>query len=252
MSKEPKKKPPQLNGRKKGGAMFPRINLQDSVGYAKKLVSKTHTGPLPESTILAGVFGASSSVGKIKASALKQYGLMQGDSKAYEASPLAKDIAVAPAADLSGLYQQACLKPKVFQILFKTFNGDTIALGRLRQQAAQIGVHPDELDNCIGFFVKSVVFAQLGTEKGDSLELQPLANIQSNLGRIQENGKDFTEVEEQAEANTSNGGKNDVRTVDQPQASARSIIHVNVTIDSSLDTDKLEKQLSLLRKYGAI
>lgn len=42
-------------------------------------------------------------------------------------------------------------------------------------------------------------------------------------------------------------GKGDINP-----GSARSVIHVNVTLDSSLDTDKLERQLALLRKYGAL
>ena len=32
----------------------------------------------------------------------------------------------------------------------------------------------------------------------------------------------------------------------------RAAIQVNVTLDSSLDTEKLEKQLALLGKYGAL
>jgi hypothetical protein len=38
----------------------------------------------------------------------------------------------------------------------------------------------------------------------------------------------------------------------QGQLSARSVIQINVTLDSSLDTEKLEKQLSLLRRFGAL
>jgi hypothetical protein len=37
-----------------------------------------------------------------------------------------------------------------------------------------------------------------------------------------------------------------------PKGSARAIFHVNVNLDSSLDTEKLQKQLELLKHYGAI
>jgi hypothetical protein len=39
---------------------------------------------------------------------------------------------------------------------------------------------------------------------------------------------------------------------DAEAGSARAVFHVNVSLDSSLDTEKLERQLRLLRKYGAI
>ena|SRR5947207_5442895 len=34
--------------------------------------------------------------------------------------------------------------------------------------------------------------------------------------------------------------------------SARSVVHVNITVDSSMDTEKLLKQLELLKRFGAL
>ena len=57
----------KLKGGRKGGTIFPRINLEQALQYADKLVSKTHTGPLPEATILAGVFNNAGPGGKVRA-----------------------------------------------------------------------------------------------------------------------------------------------------------------------------------------
>ena len=241
--------------RKKGGAMFPRIKLGDAVEYAKKLASKTHTGPMPESIVLPGVFGSATGRGQIKASALKQFGLMEGTSKGYSASPLARKIATAPPEELPVLLRDAFLSPKVFRALFETFQGDMVSFAKIRQGASQSGVHPDELDNCARLFVESAKFAQLGTEKGESLQLSTLAYGVSEpeaVEHLEDPGTDALaqRVDERSE------GSERVEAVERAVAgghpSGRSIIHVNVTIDSSLDTDKLEKHLALLRRYGAI
>ena len=81
------KKPPK--GGRKGGVLFPKIGLKQALEYAKKVVSKTHTGPQPEKTILPGVFGSAGPTGKVRASALKQYGLLEGAVDGYQATKLA-------------------------------------------------------------------------------------------------------------------------------------------------------------------
>ena len=80
-------------GGRKGGAVFPRIGLVDALAYAKKLVSKTHSGPQQTDIIHSGVVGAKSGVGNVRISALKQYGLLTGDTKTgFSASELAKKM----------------------------------------------------------------------------------------------------------------------------------------------------------------
>src|ERR1035441_1549792 len=91
------KKPPK--GGRKGGTLFPKINLKQSLDYWKKAVSKTHTGPQPEGTILQGVFGNAGPAGRVRASALKQYGLLEGTVEAYKSTKLARDIDAAPDED---------------------------------------------------------------------------------------------------------------------------------------------------------
>lgn len=114
-------------GGRKGGTIFPRINLGEAVDFAKKLVGKTHSGAQPAAVILAGVFGSTSNPGKIRISALKQFGLLKGDSTAYEASDLAKQIAAAPPEEVHPLLQSACVIPPVFKTLLDTFHGDVVA-----------------------------------------------------------------------------------------------------------------------------
>src|SRR3954454_13026670 len=91
-SSEGSKKKNLVPGKKKGGTKFPRIPLEQALKFSTKLVSKTAVSSQSEATILAGVFGNAGSMGKVRASALKQYGLMGGTAAAYKATKLAKDI----------------------------------------------------------------------------------------------------------------------------------------------------------------
>jgi hypothetical protein len=114
-------------GGRKGGTRFPQLDLRSAEDYAKRLVAKTHTGPLPASTILPGVFDSATSNGKIRASALKQYGFLEGTSDAYTATDLARQIAAATPEDIEGIRQKACLTPQVFRDLFEIIKGDKVS-----------------------------------------------------------------------------------------------------------------------------
>lgn len=243
-------------GGRKGGTQFPQVALKEAIEYSKKLVSKTHTGPQPEKIVLAGVFGSSNWMGKVRASALKQYGLLDGDSKAYAASALAKKIASAPEEDLPALLEKACLRPKVFRSLFDTFKGDKISMARLKQQAANLEVHPENLPKCSEIFIESAVFAKLATEKNNEVFLTTSIGVITAEEPLQEENQDATgdSVED--------AGSNTVKeTIDEdpdptPNPPQRKVgnatIQISITLDSSLDTEKLEKQLALLKKFGAI
>lgn len=250
--------------KKKGGVVYPRITLEEAVSFARKLVSKTHVSPQPAATIFPGVFGLkpTSNTAQIRASTLKQYKLMTGKPEAYEATELAKKIAAAPEDELPKLLQEACLSPKIFKSLYDTFHGDTTSIPKIRQQAAALGVHPDQTADCAGLFASSAEYAKLGKATGDNLELVAVGNILQ--GDVLEAEDDDDDDDDLSTGTNSNGeeseivqpakDKTDKLDGTQPphQTSARSVIQVNVTIDSSLDTEKLEKQLLLLRKFGAI
>ena len=102
-------KKPMPKGGRKGGTRFPQINLADAERYCNKLVSKTHNGPQPDNVILPGVFDSAKVRGKIRASGMKQYGLMQGEAAAYEATSLAKKLAAAPPDEKQQYFEAAFL-----------------------------------------------------------------------------------------------------------------------------------------------
>jgi len=257
MSGENKRQMPK--GGRKGGRQFPQINLKDAVEYAKKLVSKTHTGAQPEEIILKGVFGSSGPSGKVRASAMKQFGLMSGTADAYKASELGKKLVAAPPEDQPELLRQVLLKPAVFNTLYETFKGDAVSAAKIRQQASTHEVHPDNLDKCVNLFIESVEFAGVGTREGDNIQLQnaPLIPQTTSLD-MQPSG-----LESIAHASGAGGDESSkTNSIAAPSptdesppprpTSGRAVIHVNIGLDSSLDTEKLEKQLELLRRYGAI
>lgn len=261
MIEEVKSKKPK--GGRKGGTRFPQISLKDAVEYAKKLASKTHTGPQPAGIILPGVFGSATQTGQIRASAMKQFGLMDGLAEAYSASELAKKIIAATPEDIQPLLQAAALKPEVFLSLYQTFVGDKVSSAKIRQQTLKLEVHPDNADKCVSLFMESAQHAGLGQIDGDDIAFSSVANGRPSA--LADNGSlnvptdvtsDASSSELQADASmqspTSRKASSDVKARAEHTPSGRSVIHVNIDLDSSLDTEKLERQLELLRRFGAI
>jgi hypothetical protein len=271
----PAKKARQMpKGGRKGGIVFPRVALKDAIGLARKLVSKTHTAPQPKDVILSGVIGVKSGKGEVRISALKQYGFLKGDVKAnFSADDLAKKIVAAPPEELLALYRQAMLKPAVFRKLFETFHGDTVSKAKLKQRAADLKVHPDETATCVDLYVSGMTMAGLVAVEGDqvkhlaSSDVAALSAATATGERELETTDEEPGVEESTEAE--NGGSErsglaaDGAIDDQKMANARrpkvaaqsgprAVFNVSVTLDSSLDIEKLQKQLELLKRFGAI
>lgn len=252
MSEESAKEPREMpKGGRKGGKRFPQYSLKDTVKWADKLVSKTHNGPQPEDLIMAGVVEAKSGTGNVRISALRQFDLMAGTSKGYTATELAKEIRSAPPDEKVSLYRRAALKPEVFRAIYATFQSDAVTVAKLRQRAADLHVHPDSTSKCVDIYIETMEFADLLSRDGDMLvhdkgeaAEKPIPEeisadeepISDNQGVQQEGEKDETIPE-----NVGNATRRGVATV-----------QVNISLDSSLDTEKLQKQLELLRRYGAI
>jgi|SRR5271165_4948943 len=266
-AKTEKKKMPK--GGRKGGALFPKINLQKAVEYAKKLVGKTHVASQAEDEILAGVFGSSTTPGKVRASALKQFGLMQGDAKAYEAAQLAKDIDKALPNELPALLQRAVLESKVFNRIFDTFHGDTVSKAQIAKRAKELEVHPTSADECAQLFIDSAITAGLGTPSGENVQLintsavaaaapptappVPAANGQDTeelQGHVE--GPEHEHETDKAEVKSQDGKKGGGQPSGQSGTDTNADVRVNLTVDSSSDPDKLEKQLKLLKQYGLL
>jgi hypothetical protein len=252
------KKPQPPKGGRKGGTTFPRLNLKKAPEYADKLVGKTHTAPQPAKTILPGVFGNAGPEGGVRASALKQYGLLEGPKSAYQATKLAKDISAAPEEDRRPLLRGAFLNSKLFKQIFDTFHGDTVPKAKVKQLAQQLDVHPDSADECVDIFIDSAVVAGLGTLAGDSVALIKAGEIAPAAGETAASeGAVPPEEPETAEGGTaeaSAGPKSDAGPeTEKPAPRAnRAGVNVTLTVDSSSDPDKLQKQIELLRKFGVI
>jgi hypothetical protein len=197
--------------------------------------------------------------GEIKVSALKQFGLLEGTSKAYAASELARTIAASPQEDLLPLYSRAALSPTVFKSLFDTFHGDEVTTGKLRQRAAELNVHPDNLTSCVSNYVTSLALAGLAQVDGETIVHKPAVAEASTTGA---DSPDTKETDKNGGADLAQGenernppAEDEALAGEESQlnhGSPRAIFNVNVNLDSSLDTEKLERQLALLKRYGAI
>lgn len=251
-------------GGRKGGSVFPRVSLKDAIGYARKLVSKTHTTAQPKDVILVGVMGAKGGTGEVRISALKQYGFLKGDTKAnFSADKLAKSIVAAPTEEVLPLYREAMLKPSIFKKLFDTFHGDTVSKAKLKQRAADLGVHPDETATCVELYVSGMATAELVEVDGEQVKHIELDKILVNKGEQfaiaeQTNNDEMTTNLEILDSVMGDATTipNAVESGEQAQISdhlaPRAVFNVNVTLDSSLDIEKLQRQLELLKRFGAI
>lgn len=244
-------------GGRKGGTLYPKIDLEKAVKYSKKLVSKTHTGPQPDSIILTGVFDSGTWPGKERLSATKQFGLLNGDSKAYNATELAKKINSSPVEELPEHLKEACLKPKMFKTLYDTFINDTVTDAKIKQQLLNHEVHPESADECVGIFKASLIYAGLAqlvdTDKfqvlGAPVQQKKEAavsadpdNEDDSKGNEQKDGTDIGEGNQ--------GQQNPELKIKRNSNSSN--VNVNIDIDPSMDPEKLEKLLKLLKNYGAI
>jgi hypothetical protein len=266
MTSEEKKKREMPKGGRKGGAIFPRIALKDALIYARKLVSKTHTAAQPRDVIFAGVVGSKSGTGNVRISALKQYGFLKGDNKSqYSADDLAKQIVASPTEELNPLYRQAILRPTIFKKLFDTFHGDAVPKSKLKQRAAELGVHPDETETCVELYVSGMATAGLASVEGDRVTHMASADISVMSDDPVVNEEDFSRSEitptdeaSEAEIDASADPQVESRNGATPtpladaQSGPRAVFNVNVTLDSSMDIEKLQKQLELLKRFGAI
>lgn len=274
MTTEMVKAPRQMpKGGRKGGSVFPRITLSDALAYARKLVSKTHTSAQPQDVILSGVVGAKSGLGATRLSALKQYGFLKGDTKSnYSADELAKKIVAAPPEETLPLYREAILKPTIFKKLFATFHGDVVSKAKLKQRASDLKVHPDETTTCIEIYISGMAEAGLITVEGDqvkhttSIDIAPTPNVDiededsfAMINDLPENDKSQYSQQSVIDSESKEHKANKIEAApiqsipkDDSQIAPRAVFNVSVTLDSSLDIEKLQKQLELLKRFGAI
>ena len=252
---------------RKGGTKFPHIGLQKAVEYSKRLVSKTHTAAQPATIILAGVFDSSGARGGIRASALKQFGLLKGTADAYEATDLGKSLVSAPQDENAPLLRTACLKPAVFKVLYDTFRGDKVSIAKIKQQALKLEVHPESGDECVKLFVESIVFSGLAKQDQDQIEVlgHDQSTSETNSQDPNLNGdsdqalskwqppETASKIVQPTENNAGESRSNDGETQVLPSTIlTKSPVQLNLDVDSTMDPEKLEKLLRLLKSYGAL
>jgi hypothetical protein len=248
-------------GGRTGGAVFPRVDLEEALKFVTKLVNKTHSGPQSQDIIFSAVVGAKSGLGEVRISSLKQYGFLEGTvSTKFSASGLAKQIVAAPHDELLPLYQKAILTPTIFKKLFDTFHSDTFAKGKIKQRAAELNVHPSQTETCVKNYIQGMQLAGLVSVDGDQITH---INSNKNSTPIGENEQSVAPDEgSSADGSPPNSeatsSAKDLEPALNPQglgqivSSPKAIFNVNVTIDSSFDIDKLRQHLELLKQFGAI
>jgi hypothetical protein len=215
---------------------------------------------------------------------LRQYGYLAGDKAAgFQADQLAKKMVAAPPEEIESVYRDAALRPKVFKAIFATFLGDKVSKAKIRQRALDLKVHPEESDVCVEVYIESLELAKLVSVEGDQIvhasstpqlttpepdatdtseqedQEQSENRVGSNAPTTETNpgGEDQAEPNPPGSSAESLQGKDSAQTETEASrqnlgVAPRAIFNVNVTLDSSLDTEKLAKQLEILKKFGAI
>jgi hypothetical protein len=191
-------------------------------------------------------------VGGVRASALKQYGLLELTAGGYCATDLAKEIVAALPEQRNPLLQRAFLTSKLFKKIFDTHNGDTVSTAKIRQNALGLKVHLDSADECVKLFSESVVMAGLGTQDGESILLVQAAAPATGNGEGDGAGAARGEAEAVVSVKAAATAKSGAGNPAAPPSGNKPGLAVTLNVDSSSDPDKLEKQLKLLRDYGVI
>jgi hypothetical protein len=254
MSEQKRKMP---KGGRKGGKTFPRVNLRQAVEYAKKLVSKTHAGAQPKEIVYPGVFGTSG--GDVRASALRQFGLLKGRPTAFEATDLAKTLVAAPEDEQKPLLAQSCLRPALFKKVFDTFQSDEKPRAKIRQQVLNFKVHPESADECVDLLIDSFVFAGLASAFDDTVAFVAAPTLQTPTvapdEHIEKEKAKPQAAPPESDANAMEAKNNRDMPARRTRADTpprRGTTQVNITIDPSMDPEKLERLLKVLREYGQI
>lgn len=245
---------------RKGGTTFPRYGLKHLSSYLKSLVSKTHTNSINIEQLNAGVFGvgAKSIPGKVKSSALKQFGLISGDNTKFKATELCSKITMSEGEEQKLLFQNAFSKVAIFVNTLSTFQNSKTEKTKLGQYAVStLKVHPDMKDDFTNVLLESAEISGLCTIEGTFVtfkSLSPAVTIvdedinDENLDDDSEEN-DGSKPEEKGTPETPPSFQNTGSLQKKNQASN---INVNIDVDPSMDPEKLEKLLKLLKNYGAI
>jgi hypothetical protein len=190
---------------------------------------------------------------------------MSGDTTSkFSASELAKRLNSAPDDEATPLLREAALTPQIFLKIFNVFHGEEVTRAKLKQKAAELKVHPDATDDCADIYIEAMETSGLAKVVGDKVRHLSQADLVDGQIEVSDEdpGDDVTPgADADSAGDDQTADSEQVNTDDVKKGKAdstftgtgpRAVFHVNVSLDSSLDTDKLEKQLALLKRYGAI
>lgn len=261
---------------RKGGTRFPNYNLKQLLPNLKELTGKTHTKPITIQQLNAGVFKtkANSIPGKIRFSSLKQFQLAEGEYAAISASPLSTSIVLADGENKIQYLREAVFNVTPFKNTFETFQDSTVNKSRIKEYAvSSLRVHLESADKFVDAFLESAEVAKLCTNKGEEatfistkqleakspkVDPNPSVNQESETNdefedetpdeSIEENDESDIEDENLRKDNSNDNINDSAKTTKVSRTSPS----IGIQVDSTLDPDKLAKQLKLLRKYGLI
>lgn len=248
---------------KKGGTRFPNYSLKDLLPNLKDLTSKTHSKPISIEQLSAGVFKikAKSVTGQIKYSSLKQFQLAEGEYKAISATKLATDIVLASDDEKVSFLRTAFLNVIPFKNAFETFQDSSIAKSKIKSYSvSSLKVHLDLSDKFVESFLASAEEAGLCTLKGDEVTFASSKGVEKNnsISDIAnaDVGNDEFDEDEAVDDEILDNENIDEDAEEQPIKNNKKATsakpNISISLDASLDPDKLAKQLKLLKQYGLI
>ncbi len=261
---------------RKGGARFPRIALEKALAYTKKLVEVTAEGPKPKEVVFPEVFGVKGPSGNERVSALRQFGLAEGDPKGYQATELGKKVARARGKKRGELLQQAFFSSELYKNMYGSLSGKSCTASDVESAAKTFKVHPDNAAECAKNFIASALFAGLGSMDGDKMVLadgavtaapEPAeAKKPAKRGRPAKKdqakspatngrrGRKPAAKTAEAEGTKKRGRKPGSGKAQTGTAAAEEPANarIQINIDPSMDPRKLARLLKVLREYGQI
>ena len=240
-----KKKTQTSRPKPKGGTRFPQHQLGELVKHVEILARKTRAHEISLAQLNVSVFdlSESSATGKVQLSSMRQFGLVQGKYEALKASPLAQEIAGSRGDARVRFFRAAFANVKTFADTFRTFAGDETEIAKIESYAiAPLGVHPDKAPLFAQNFAKSAEACALATLDADRVSLEQ--SLDPSVGEQVTPGGDAQDTLVDDGIDERSG-----LVLTTSPGSGHSIA---IQVDSSMDPEKLEKHLRILRQYGLI
>ena len=234
-------------GGRKGGTKFPNYSLKQIIPCLKELLSKTHAKTITIEQLNAGVFkmNANSPEGKIK-----QYSNITS-------TELSSQIVLASEDEKSNYLKQAVLTVATFKNVFETFQDSSVQKSKVRgYSVSNLKIHIDSSDKFLKSFLDSCEIAKLCSFNGDEVSFISGKDVLVKKNDDEEkNNEDLGSADDESIedlGDSSEDENDDFAPATKKDKQKTNRANIDLKIDPTLDADKLEKQLKVLRKYGLI